>query len=57
MPTDKSTDGVNKRTGSSRSRWMSWLATGLLWMGGTLLALMLCGVMAGLMALARRFPT
>ncbi len=56
MPTDKSTDGVNKRTGSPRSRWMSWLATGLLWMSGTLLALMLCGVMAGLMALAIAYP-
>jgi penicillin-binding protein 1A len=47
---------VNKRTGGSGPRWLAWVFKGLVWMGGGVLALVLCAVMAGLMALAIAYP-
>jgi penicillin-binding protein 1A len=38
------------------ARWPAWLAKGLLWAGGTVVALALCAGLAGLMALAIAYP-
>ena len=56
MPTENSPDAVNKRTGAPTARWLVWLLKGLAWMGGTLVALVLCAAMAALMALAIAYP-
>ncbi|QTD44778.1 penicillin-binding protein 1A [Ottowia testudinis] len=56
MPTENSPDAVNKRTSAPAARWLTWLLKGLAWLGGTLVALALCGVMAVLMALAIAYP-
>ncbi len=56
MPTEKSSRAVNKRTAAGGSRWLVWGLKGLAWTGGTLLALALSLVMAGLMALAIAYP-
>ena len=55
MSSEISPDDVNKRTGAS-GRWLVWITKGLAWLGGSLLALALCAVMAGLMALAIAYP-
>ncbi len=55
MPTENSPKGVNKRTAAG-SGWPGLLAKGLVWLGGTLIALALCAAMAGLMALAIAYP-
>ena len=56
MPTENSPDAVDKRTGAPTARWLVWLLKGLAWMGGTLVALVLCAAMAALMALAIAYP-
>ncbi|MDO5691677.1 MAG: penicillin-binding protein 1A [Pseudomonadota bacterium] len=56
MPTENSPDGVNKRTGSAATGWVVWTLKAVAWAGGTLIALFLCAVMAGLMALAIAYP-
>ena len=56
MPTENSPARVNKRTTDTSARWLVWMGKGLAWMGGTLLALALCALMAGLMALAIAYP-
>ncbi len=56
MSTENSPARVNKRTGRSGPHWPLWLAKGLAWAGGALVALFLCAVMAGLMALAIAYP-
>ena len=55
MSSETSPDNVQPRSGSS-SRWLVWLAKGMAWLGGSLLAVALCAVMAGLMALAIAYP-
>ena len=54
MPTENSPAGVNKRT--ARTGWLGLMAKIAAWLGGTLLALALSAVMAGLMALAIAYP-
>ncbi len=54
MPTENSPAGVNKRT--ARTGWLGLLAKIVAWLGGTLLALALSAVLAGLMALAIAYP-
>ena len=56
MSSENSPSGVNKRTTRSRSTWWGWLLKSLMWTGGTLVALALCAVMGGLMALAIAYP-
>lgn len=56
MPTENSAAAVNKRTAASPSPWVRWVFKGLAWTGGTLLALALCVLMGGLMALAIAYP-
>ena len=55
MSPEKSTRSVKQRQNAG-SRWMVWLAKGLAWAGGTVIALVLCAAMAGLMALAIAYP-
>lgn len=56
MPTKNSSPAVNKRTSPASPRWLIWVFKGLAWTAGTLVALALCVVMAGLMALAIAYP-
>ena len=56
MPSENSPNAVNKRTNAPTARWLAWLLKGLAWAGGTVVALALCAVMAGLMALAIAYP-
>ena len=55
MPADRSTHSSEPRAPRS-ARWPAWLAKGLLWAGGTVVALALCAGLAGLMALAIAYP-
>ncbi len=45
-----------KRTAAERRNWVTWTLRGLAWAAGSMVALMLCGAMAGLMALAIAYP-
>ena len=56
MPSENSPNGVNKRTTPSQPSWLKWLLKGLMWAVGTVVALALCAVMGGLMALAIAYP-
>ena len=56
MPTKTSSAATHKRAGNARSGGLSWITKALAWMVGALLALVLCAVMAGLMALAIAYP-
>ena len=56
MPTENSSGAVNKRTSTPRRGWLGWLSKALAWVVGTLVAMGLCAVMAGLMALAIAYP-
>ena len=54
MPSKNLPRRAHKRTGASS--WLRWPAKVLAWAFGLLLALCLCGAMAGLMALAIAYP-
>ena len=56
MSSENSPKGVNKRTAQPQSTWWRWLLKGLIWAAGTAVALALCAVMGGLMALAIAYP-
>lgn len=45
-----------KRSAAERPNWVTWSLKGLAWAAGSMVALMLCGIMAGLMALAIAYP-
>ena len=56
MPTENSPTAVNKHTARPTARWVVWLTKAVAWACGTVLALVLCAAMAGLMALAIAYP-
>ncbi|MDO5625199.1 MAG: penicillin-binding protein 1A [Pseudomonadota bacterium] len=56
MSTENSASAVNKRTSASGPNWLTWLLKAFAWMAGAVVALVLCAVMAGLMALAIAYP-
>jgi len=56
MPTEKSPASGKKRPRASGPHWLRWLAKALAWLGGTVLALLLCVALAALMALAIAYP-
>jgi penicillin-binding protein 1A len=57
MPTHKKTPPpAHKRTRGFASTWLRWTTKAVAWTFGLSLALALCGVMAGLMALAIAYP-
>ena len=56
MPSENSPSGVNKRTTQAGPTWWRWLLKTLMWAAGTVVALALCAVMGGLMALAIAYP-
>lgn len=56
MPTENSGASPAKRTTTQRKGWLTWVTKALTWAFGTVLALAVCGVMAGLMALAIAYP-
>ena len=45
-----------KRAPARRTGWVAWTLKGLAWVTGSLVALVLCAVLAGLMALAIAYP-
>ena len=45
-----------KRAAAQRANWVIWTLKGLAWAAGSMVALALCAVMAGLMALAIAYP-